>query len=67
MTKTKHRKSHGPRYKLKRTPRHYVTRTKKGTFKKFVRVGRSLSQDRIWKASTETRSGFGHRKDKKKW
>jgi hypothetical protein len=57
-------KRHGPRYKLKRTPRHFVTRDAKGQFKKFTRIGRSLRQDRVWKAPKERRSGFGHRKDK---
>jgi hypothetical protein len=57
-------KRHGPRYKLKRTPKHYVTRNADGTFKKFTRVGRSLASDRVWKAKKKTKKpGYGNRKD----
>jgi hypothetical protein len=58
------RKSHGPRYKLKRTPKHYVQRRADGTFKKFTSIKRGQAQDRVWKAPKTKRSGFGHRKDK---
>ena len=43
--------------------RRYVRRTKKGTFKKEVSVGRSLSADRRRSAKTKVKKGQGDRGD----
>jgi hypothetical protein len=43
-----------------RIGKHYATRTRKGTFKKFVSVGRSLAMDRRKKAKKKVKSGYGH-------
>jgi len=60
------------RYKVKGKPRHYVYRNRKGQFKKWVSVGRSLRGDRRKRVgygrmpktrSGRPKSGYGHRGD----
>ena len=48
------------------TDKRYVRRDANGRFSESDDVGRSLAQDRVRKAKTETRSGQGDRGDRKK-
>jgi len=57
------RKKHGPRYKVKGKPRHYVIRDKKGRFKKWTSIKRGHAVDRVWKAPKGEAPGHGHKKD----
>ena len=56
----------GRRYKLRNRPGYYVERDRKGRFKRWAKIKRSLAQDRVWEAPLTTKSGYGHRYDKKK-
>ncbi|MEY2496082.1 MAG: hypothetical protein QOJ45_2574 [Verrucomicrobiota bacterium] len=47
----------------KKGDRRYVRRTKKGEFKKEVKVGRSLAADRKRTAKTKVKKGQGDRGD----
>ncbi|MEM3361412.1 MAG: hypothetical protein QXV85_09455 [Candidatus Bathyarchaeia archaeon] len=54
----------GRRYKIKRAPGHYVERDKRGRFKKWTGVHRSIRADAARKAKHEgTKPGYGHRVD----
>ena len=46
--------------------KRYVRRSKSGTFKKVVEVGRSLAADRRSKSKTAAKKGQGDRGDQKK-
>jgi len=57
------RKRHGPRYAIKGKKRAWVTRDKKGRFKKWTRKKRSLATDRVWRAPKGKAPGYGFKKD----
>ena len=67
MRKKKKKKKHGPRWKIPRCPGAYVERDKRGRFKEWTRIGRSIPIDTAKKAKKKTKTvGHGHRKDLKK-
>ena len=65
MTKQKKSTSAGRRYRIKRTPHHWVTRKANGQFKKWTSIKKSLAADKAKKAKTKVKSGFGYLGDTK--
>lgn len=59
--------THGPRYRIKRTPGDYVQRNRKGQFKEWTDIHRGISIDKAHKVPQKTsKPGYGHRQDYKK-
>ena len=55
------------RYKVKRAPGHYVVRDKRGRFKRWTSIPRSIKADARRKVKQKrTESGFGHIQDYKR-
>ena len=65
MTKQKKSTSAGRRFRIKRTPRHWVTRNANGTFRKWTSIKKSLAVDKAKKAKKKVKSGFGYLGDTK--
>ncbi|MEM2512730.1 MAG: hypothetical protein QXU81_00195 [Candidatus Bathyarchaeia archaeon] len=54
----------GRRYKIKKRPRHYVVRDRRGRFKDWVGIGRSVRADKRRKVSQKrSEPGYGHIQD----
>jgi len=54
----------GRRYRVKRTPGHYVRRDRRGRFQKWTSIPRGIRVDARKKVSQKRReSGYGHRQD----
>jgi hypothetical protein len=54
----------GRRYKVKRAPGHYVERDRRGRFKKWTGVHRSIRADARRKVGQKRKeSGYGHIQD----
>ncbi|MCL6579283.1 MAG: hypothetical protein K6T73_07850 [Candidatus Bathyarchaeota archaeon] len=54
----------GRRYKVKRAPGHYVERDRRGRFKRWAEIHRSISVDKRRKVEQKrSESGFGHVQD----
>ena len=65
MAKQKKSTSAGKRFRIKRTPHHWVTRNANGTFRKWTSIKRSLAADKAKKAKKKVKSGFGYLGDTK--
>jgi len=54
----------GRRYKIKGRPRHYVERDRRGRFKKWTNVHRSIRADAVRKVGQKRKEhGYGHIQD----
>jgi len=54
----------GRRYKIKRAPGYYVERDRRGRFKKWTKIPRSIRVDKRKKVAQRRREpGYGHRQD----
>jgi hypothetical protein len=54
----------GRRYKIKSRPRHYVERDRRGRFKKWTKVHRSIRADAVRKVGQKRKEpGYGHIQD----
>jgi len=54
----------GKRYRVNRTPGHYVQRDAKGRFKKWTSIPRGINVDKRKKVKQERKeSGYGHQQD----
>jgi len=49
--------------KRQKIGKYYVVRDKKGRFKRWIRIGRSLKIDRRKIAKRRVKSGYGHKGD----
>ena len=65
MAKQKKSTSTGRRYRIKRTPHHWVTRNADGTFRKWTNIKRALAIDKSKKAKKKVKPGFGYKGDTK--
>ena len=52
--------------KRSRIGKYYVVRDKKGRFKKWVKISRSLKRDKKSNAKRIVKAGYGHRGDVKR-
>jgi hypothetical protein len=54
----------GRRYKIEGRPRHYVERDRRGRFKKWTKVHRSIRADAVRKVGQKRKEpGYGHIQD----
>jgi len=54
----------GKRYRIKRTPGHYVQRDKRGRFKKWTNIPKGIHVDKRKKVGQKRKEhGFGHQQD----
>ena len=65
MSKQKKSTSAGRRFRIKRTPRYWVTRNANGTFRKWTSIKKSLAVDKAKKAKKKVKPGFGYLGDTK--
>jgi hypothetical protein len=57
----------GRRYRVKRTPGHYVQRDRRGRFRDWTSIPRGIRRDAAKKAPERRKeSGYGHRQDYKR-